>query len=290
MFGWSKAKILTMATILILGLVSTWFTWDLVNRRLSGEALRQARVVASSINPARIKRLKGNKTDMISPDYLRLKEQLTQIRQVHKSCCFLYLMGQKVDGSVFFFVDSQPTDSKSYTPPGLVYEEVSDEYLYSFDTGESRTVGPIKDRWGKLITSLVPIHDDKTNKLIAVLGMDVTVKKWSRKIIQNCLLPASLTIFVLLLAGFVFMLNRHKMIIKNQYNEKNKLVTELQSALNEVKILTGIIPICMHCKEIRDDKGCWNQLEKYIIEHSDAQFSHGICDKCFKEYYSPLNT
>ena len=77
-------------------------------------------------------------------------------------------------GVFFFFVDSQPTDSKSYTPPGLVYEEVSDEYLYSFDTGESRTVGPIKDRWGKLITSLVPIHDDKTNKLIAVLGMDVT--------------------------------------------------------------------------------------------------------------------
>lgn len=41
----------------------------------------------------------------------------------------------------------------------------------------------------------------------------------------------------------------------------------------------------MHCKEIRDEKGCWNQLEKYITEHSDAQFSRGICDKCLKEHY-----
>ena len=64
--------------------------------------------------------------------------------------------------------------------------------------------------------------------------------------------------------------------------EKNK---ELEKALGEIKTLQGILPICMHCKGIRDDDGAWNQLEKYIIEHSDAQFSHGICDKCLKEHY-----
>ena len=285
MFGWKQAKILTMLAILISGLLSTWFTWDLMNRRLSEDALEQARLVARSINPVRIQILKGNKADLTSPDYIRVKEQLTQIRQVHESCSFLYLMGRKIDGTIFFFVDSQPTDSKSYTPPGLVYEEVSDEYLHSFETGESRTVGPIKDRWGELITCLVPIHDSKTNKLIAVMGMDITVKNWNKKIIQNCLLPVSLTIFVMLLAGFLFILNQNRKIIKKQYNEKNKLVTELQGALEEIRTLKGIIPICMHCKEIRDDKGSWNQLEKYITEHSDAQFSHGICEKCLKEHY-----
>jgi len=65
---------------------------------------------------------------------------------------------------------------------------------------------------------------------------------------------------------------------------------EAQEALKfkleeELRILKGIIPICMHCKEIRDDKGYWNQLEKYISEHSEVQFSHGICDKCLKKYY-----
>lgn len=56
----------------------------------------------------------------------------------------------------------------------------------------------------------------------------------------------------------------------------------------EVKILQGIIPICMHCKGIRDDQGDWNQLEKYISEHSAAQFSHGICEKCVKIHYPEM--
>ncbi|WP_459923680.1 GAF domain-containing protein [Desulfatiferula olefinivorans] len=62
----------------------------------------------------------------------------------------------------------------------------------------------------------------------------------------------------------------------------------LSRALADIKTLRGIIPICMHCKEIRDDKGYWNQLEKYIAQHSDAQFSHAICDACLEKYYPDL--
>ncbi|MCK5345069.1 MAG: HAMP domain-containing protein, partial [Candidatus Heimdallarchaeota archaeon] len=65
--------------------------------------------------------------------------------------------------------------------------------------------------------------------------------------------------------------------------EKDQLIKDLQVALNKVKILSGIVPICMYCKQIRDDKGYWNQLEQFISEHSEAQFSHSICDKCMKE-------
>ncbi|MBF0111613.1 MAG: PAS domain S-box protein [Desulfamplus sp.] len=65
---------------------------------------------------------------------------------------------------------------------------------------------------------------------------------------------------------------------------------EAQEALRskaeeELHALRGIIPICMHCKEIRDDKGYWNKLEKFITEHSEAQFSHGICPDCMKKFY-----
>jgi GAF domain-containing protein len=64
--------------------------------------------------------------------------------------------------------------------------------------------------------------------------------------------------------------------------EKNR---ELERAMSEIKTLKGIVPICMHCKGIRDDKGYWNKLEKYISEHSEAQLSHGICEKCLDKYY-----
>ncbi|MBF0233995.1 MAG: hypothetical protein HQK65_13295 [Desulfamplus sp.] len=63
-------------------------------------------------------------------------------------------------------------------------------------------------------------------------------------------------------------------------------ITSLKKALNEVKTLKEFIPICAHCKNIRDDQGYWNQVEKYISENLDAQFSHGICPECMKKYYS----
>ncbi|MEE4136394.1 MAG: hypothetical protein V2I32_09980 [Desulforhopalus sp.] len=67
--------------------------------------------------------------------------------------------------------------------------------------------------------------------------------------------------------------------------ENERLIGELKESLLKVRTLEGIIPICMHCKEIRDDKGAWNQLEKYISENSEAQFSHSICEKCRNLYY-----
>ncbi len=59
---------------------------------------------------------------------------------------------------------------------------------------------------------------------------------------------------------------------------------EIREAQAQVKRLEGIIPICMHCKKIRDDKQCWQQLEQYISEHSDAMFSHGVCPECSEKY------
>lgn len=62
----------------------------------------------------------------------------------------------------------------------------------------------------------------------------------------------------------------------------------LQRLLKEVKELRGIIPICSYCKNIRNDKGAWEKLEKYICNISDANLSHGICDKCYHKYKDEL--
>ncbi len=59
----------------------------------------------------------------------------------------------------------------------------------------------------------------------------------------------------------------------------------LQKALRDVKVLRGLIPICASCKKIRNDGGFWQQLEEYIGEHSEAEFSHGICQHCVKKLY-----
>lgn len=70
--------------------------------------------------------------------------------------------------------------------------------------------------------------------------------------------------------------------------EKKQLIFELQRALAKVKLLSGFLPICSSCKKIRDDKGYWNQIESYIRDHSEADFSHSICPECARKLYPDL--
>ncbi|OQX63312.1 MAG: hypothetical protein B5M56_03125 [Desulfococcus sp. 4484_241] len=65
-------------------------------------------------------------------------------------------------------------------------------------------------------------------------------------------------------------------------------IKELEQALEHIKTLQGILPICSYCKKIRDDKGYWDQVEIYIGKHSDAMFSHSICPECMKKFYPEL--
>ncbi len=67
--------------------------------------------------------------------------------------------------------------------------------------------------------------------------------------------------------------------------EREKLIGELQEAMAQVKVLRGILPICANCKKIRDDQGYWKQVETYIRDHSEADFSHSICPECAKILY-----
>ena len=76
---------------------------------------------------------------------------------------------------------------------------------------------------------------------------------------------------------------------KKHEKEKEQLIQRLENALAEIKTLRGLIPICSYCKKIRDDKGYWNQLESYISEHTEAKFSHGPCDECYKKEMEKLD-
>ena len=67
--------------------------------------------------------------------------------------------------------------------------------------------------------------------------------------------------------------------------ELSKSVSELQKALQDIRTLRGIIPICANCKSIRDDAGAWQEVENYVREHSDADFSHSLCPACAKNLY-----
>lgn len=67
--------------------------------------------------------------------------------------------------------------------------------------------------------------------------------------------------------------------------EREKMIAELQEALANIKTLRGLLPMCASCKKVRDDKGYWKQIEAYIRDHTDADFSHSICPDCKRKFY-----
>ena len=73
--------------------------------------------------------------------------------------------------------------------------------------------------------------------------------------------------------------------LNSELQERN---TALEEALAKVKLLSGLLPVCASCKKIRDDEGYWHQIELYIQQHSEAEFSHGICPPCMEELYPEI--
>ena len=72
--------------------------------------------------------------------------------------------------------------------------------------------------------------------------------------------------------------------------EQRELIAKLQDALANIRTLKGLLPICASCKKIRDDKGYWSQIEVYVRDHSDAEFSHGLCPDCARKYFDEISS
>jgi len=138
------------------------------------------------------------------------------------------------------------------------------------------------------------LTEDSKNLFIERLEKLSKEKNMTRNVEYNIIKKNGQTICVILNSDFIY--EKDKLIgarvvahdiseLKQAQIGREKLIKALQEAFESIKTLTGLLPICSHCKKIRDDKGYWNQIEGYIQEHSDAQFSHGICPECSDELY-----
>ena len=106
--------------------------------------------------------------------------------------------------------------------------------------------------------------------------------------INNALIINLIICFIItsiILAITIIAVNAYQKINQLQYTEILDKNLKLEKAINKVKKLSGLLPICASCKKIRNDKGYWEQIESYIRDHSDAEFSHGICPDCFTKLY-----
>ncbi len=185
-----------------------------------------------------------------------------------------------------------------YMPNGETQMEKEDVPLYQAFQGEhvqkkEMVISPKDGKKRILIANGQPLLNKNGKKIGAVVSMnDITEQKKSQDALRSAF--DDLEMKVQERTEELIQVNRD---LRNEIDErrkieqeKEKLIFELQEAIERIKTLSGIVPICMYCKQIRDDKGYWNNLEKFISEHSEAQFSHSICPKCFREKYPELNS
>ncbi|MFH1156072.1 MAG: PAS domain S-box protein [Pseudomonadota bacterium] len=177
-------------------------------------------------------------------------------------------------------------------PIPVFYKDRAGRYL-GFNKAFETFFGETKERLiGKSVFEINPsklaeIYLAKDNELFEAKGIqqyEAQVKSMHgelRDVIFNKSVFTDINGAVIGLIGAVVDITE----TKRAEQERERLISDLQNALHKVKQLRGLLPICSHCKKIRDDKGYWNQIEAYIAEHSDAEFSHSICQECAEKYY-----
>ncbi len=111
------------------------------------------------------------------------------------------------------------------------------------------------------------------------LSADQVLAQQAEDIIFICL-----THFLLWITGLISSFIAYN-LIKGGADERERLIEKLYLSLNEIKTLRGLLPICATCKKIRNDDGAWEVIESYLREHSEAEFSHGICPDCVRKLY-----
>lgn len=239
---------------IIGAILTSFFFTKLTEKKMKMEHLQNAKIIASSLNIDRLNTLTASLEDEGKKDYNRIKTQLKYIRKSLKNCKFVYLMRKKEDGKVVFLVDSQDIGTEDYAPPGLEYTEVPAEYMPAFNSKSEITVGPIEDRWGILITSLIPILDPNSNEQIAVLGMDHDASNWTQSLFINVLptIAAILTLVIAIIILVIIQKNLKKIVSKKTielYESREGIKATLHSigdaviATDTKGIVTNINPI-----------------------------------------------
>ena len=202
-FNWVQLYGLMAALVVVAGGAASLWLATSEDARMRSELLVQGRLVADTLNPWRIVNLTGLPSDLDSPDYQRIKSQLQLMRSANGRFRFLYLARLLPDGRVVFLADSEPSDSKDYSPPGQVYEEATDTFREVFVTGSETVEGPARDRWGNWISVLIPIKPAEGAATVAVLGIDVDASNWAWDVFEQCLPAVALSL--LGLSGLTFL-------------------------------------------------------------------------------------
>jgi hypothetical protein len=178
-----------------------------------------------------IQTLSGSALDLDSKQYQDLKSVMVHLHDINKDTRFIYLMGKKGD-KLFFFVDSEGSESPDYSPPGQIYDETSALELSNYENAVSFIEGPYKDKWGSWVSAYAPIFG-ADRSVIAILGMDIDASVWQKEIsfVKTAIIIVGVLIAFIFLITALYVRRSHALMA--MLGTLNTRLTEKVSTLSD---------------------------------------------------------
>jgi hypothetical protein len=215
-----------------------------------------------------------------SNDYPRgaRKATLSQIRDAHSKYNGFgktgeFTLSTKENDKIVFLLSHRHYDLDN--PKSVSWDSDLAEPMKLALSGKSGTIIGIDYRGERVLAAYEPVSELNLGIVAKIDISEIRAPFFKAAFIS------SLVSILLILLGVSLFFKITNPILRKLHDT----VSKLEKALGEVKTLRGIIPICSYCKKIRDDEGYWNQVEVYVKKRSNANFSHGICPDCMKEYF-----
>lgn len=199
--------------LLVAGALYVWRTVRQTDQEMRADLLARTRLLAEALNSERIGMLTGTGADIGKPEYSRLKTQFITLKEANPDLRFIYLMGRRPDGTIFFFVDNEPTDSPDYVPPGFIFTDIPAPLRRGMDTWSEVVDGPLADQWGVWGSALIPVRHPLTGEPVAGLGADIDARAWTRMLIEAALpgVAVTLTLAAIVLGGMWLLARRRRL-------------------------------------------------------------------------------
>ncbi|MDD4156339.1 MAG: ATP-binding protein [Candidatus Cloacimonetes bacterium] len=232
-----KNKLLILCISIIITLSALFYIDYIIKQadsELKNELLIQSKILRNSLNIQDILKLTGTTNDYDNPSYLKTQKQISNIFSANEKYIYIYLMGRdEQTQSIYYLVDGINSSIEENEPeiPGKIYEEATSELIEVFDTGIAFIEGPVEDEWGIWVSSIIPIFHPETNKVIAVLGIDIDAGEWKWILTNRVISPIALMILLLVILYFLFIILQSKKELSDRETRIYKQRTAITSFL-----------------------------------------------------------
>ena len=200
-----------MVAIILAGLgVSAWSILR-TDQAMRIELIRRTRLISQALGHDRIAALTGTGKDLLSANYLRMKEQLGAIKSSDDRIQFIYLLKRSGPASLVFLVDDSPIGHPDEAPAGMPYDDAPEGFLRVMDSGKPSIQGPFTDHWGTFISGCIPLVDPRSNEVYALLVVDYKAETWNRTLRLSAYPLGMLSLGLCAFLAFGFFLVRYRM-------------------------------------------------------------------------------